>query len=132
MRVDQLAPLQRLRHRVDREVARREVGGDVAVAQRHEVDVPAMLGTDDPPGPERAGQLEGEAARRARDRPRRLPRVALERDVDVVGGPAEQPVAHGAADEPRLAAGKHFAGGFERGPHRYSRGTRAEIPHVTS
>ena len=132
MRVDQLAPLQRLRHRVDREVAGREVGGDVAVAQRHEVDVPVMPGADDPPGPERAGQLEGKAASRARDRLRRLLRVTLERDVDVVGGSAEQLVAHGAADEPRLAAGQHFAGGFERRPHRYSRGTRAEIPQVTS
>ena len=33
----------------------------------------------------------------------------VERDVDVVGGPAEQPVAHGAADEPRLTAGQRLA-----------------------
>ena len=94
--------------------------------------MPAMLGADDPPGPERAGQLEGEAARRARDRPRRLARVLVEGDVDVVGGPFEQLVAHGAAYEPRLTAGQHLPRRFERRPHRYSLGTRAEIPQVTS
>ena len=132
MRVEQLAALQRLGHRVDREVARGEIGVDVAL-QRDEIDVPAVIGADHPPGPERAGQLERHAAGGARDRPRRLARVAVERDVDVVGRAAEQLVAHGAADQPRLAAGQRRAGGLERPTHLVcSRGTRDERPQVIS
>ena len=52
--------------------------------------------------------------RRARDRPRGLARVAVERDVQVVRGAAEQPVAHGAAYEPRLTARERLARGLER------------------
>ena len=40
---------------------------DVVVAQRHEVDVPGVVRPDDPPGAERAAELERRAARRARD-----------------------------------------------------------------
>ena len=130
--IEQIAARQRLGHRVDREVARREVGLDVAVAQRDEVDVPAVAGADHAPGPEGAGELEGRAAGGAGDRLRRFARVALERDVDVVGGAAEQVVAHRAADQPRLAARERVAGGLERPGHRCSLGTRAEIPHVIS
>ena len=134
VRIEQVAAGQRLGHGVDREVAGGEVGDDVALPEGDEVDVPGLAGPDDPPGAELVGQLERRAAGGARDRPRRLARVALERDVDVVGAAAEQPVAHGAADEPGLAAGERRARGVERlGGHGWcSRGTRAEIPHVTS
>ena len=130
VRVEQLAAAQRLGHRVDGEVARREVGADVAVSQGDEVDVPAVAGADDAPGPEGAGELEATPARRARDRPRGLARVALEREVDVVGRPPEQPVADGAADEPRLPARERLARRLERLRSRlpvtwYPRGTRA-------
>ena len=48
-------------------------------------------------------------------------------------GAAEQPVAHGAADEPRLAARERLAGGLERlASPRCSRGTRGEMPQVIS
>ena len=132
VRVEQVAAGQRLGHRVDREVARGEVGVDVAL-QGHEVDVPAVAGADDAPGPERARQLEGGAAGGARDRARRLARVAGQRDVDVVGRPAEQAVAHGAADHPRLAARQGLPCRLQRlRAQRCSRGTRGERPHVTS
>ena len=101
--------------------------------QGHEVDVPAVARPDHAPGPERARELEGGAAAGARDRPRRLARVAGQRDVDVVGRPAEQAVAHGAADEPRLVPRQRLAGDLQRlGAQRCSRGTRGEMPHVTS
>ena len=132
MRVEQLAALQRLGHRVDREVAPREVGSDVALAQRHEVDVPRVSGADHPPGAERAGELERRAAGGARDRPGRGARIPVEGDVDVVGRPLEQAVADRAADQPRRAAGERRARGRERLGHAYSRGTRAEMPHVIS
>ena len=48
VRVDQLAAAERLGHRVDREVALGEVGVDVVVAQRHEVDVPRVLAARPP------------------------------------------------------------------------------------
>ena len=114
VRVEQLAARERLGHRVEREVARREVGFDVAVAQRHEVDVPGVAGADDAPRAERARQLEA-ARRRSRARARaRRRRVVADREVEVGRRAAEQPVAHGAADDPRLAAGEDLARGLER------------------
>ena len=81
----------------------------------HEVDVPAVA----------------RARRRARPRTRRRARTRRRRSARAIvraasrGSPssamstssvgaAEQPVAHGAADEPRLAAGERLAGGLER------------------
>ena len=133
VRVQQLAAGQRLGHRVDGEVARGEVGHDVAVAQDHEVDVPGVTRADDAPGAERAGELERRAAGRTRERARGLPRVVRQREVEVGRGAAEQPVAHRAADDPRVAAGEDSAHVLERHGHRtYSRGTRGPIPHVIS
>jgi hypothetical protein len=134
VRVEQLPARERLGHGVDREVARREVGGDVAFAQRHEVDVPSVTRSHDPPGAERARELERRAARGPGDLPRGPAGVALERDVDVVGRPPEQPVAHGAAHQPRLLPGERRTGSLEWGLRhpRYPRGTRAVIAQVTS
>ena len=114
VRVEQLAARERLGHRVDREVARREVGLDVAVAQRHEVDVPGVAGADDAPRAERPRELERGGAGRARERA--APRVGIvaDREVEVGRRAAEQPVAHGAADDPRLAAGEDLARGLQR------------------
>ena len=132
VRVEQLAAAQRLGHRVDREVARGEVGVDVVVAQGDEVDVPAVARADDAPGPEGAGELEGDAAGGPRDRPRGVARVAREREVDVVRRPPEQPVAHGAADEPGRTTRERLAGDLEGAAHSYPRGTRGEMPQVIS
>ena len=133
VRVEQLTAHQRLGHRVDREVAGGEVGGDVAVAHGHEVDVPGLTRSHDPPRAERAGELERRSPGRPGDLPRRLARIARESHVDVVGRPPEQTVAHSPADQPRLASGQRRPGRLERlRAHVYSRGTREEIPQVTS
>ena len=107
--------------------------------------MPAMAGADDAPGAEGPGELERRAAGGARDGLRRLPRVARQADVDIVGPAVQEPVAHGAADEPGLAPGQYLASRLERLACRSraravvhvahattSRGTRAEIPQVTS
>ena len=114
VRVEQLAALQRLGHRVDREVALGEVGLDVVVAQRDQVDVPGVLGPDDAPGAERAAELERRPAGGLGQLAREPLRVAGDREVDVVGVAPEQLVAHGAADEPRVLAGQHLAREVER------------------
>ncbi len=106
VRVEQLAAAERLGHRVDREVAQGEVGFDVVVAQGDEVDVPCVLGPDDTPRAERAAELERRPAGGLGQLAREALRVARDRQVDVVGVAAEQPVAHGAADQPGLLAGQ--------------------------
>ena len=72
VRVDQLAAAERLGHRVDGEVARGEVGEDVVVAQRHEVDVPRVARAR-PPATRRTRRESWNAgrARRAREPPSR-------------------------------------------------------------
>ena len=125
--VEQLAACERLGHRVDREVAGGEVGGEVVVAQPHEIDVPgtasrralvtaSLAPADDPPGPERARELERRPARRPRDRAGGRARVARDRDVEVAGRAPEQPVPERAADEPGRLAGERRAGGLQRIP----------------
>ncbi len=106
MRIQQLTAADRLGHGVDREVAVREVGVDVVVAQRHEVDVPGVMRPDHPPRAERAAEPERRTSGRARDPLRGPLRVARDREIDVVGGATEQVVAHGPADQPRLVAGQ--------------------------
>jgi hypothetical protein len=112
--VEQLAAVQRLRHRVDGEVARGEVCLDVAVAEDDKVDVPGVVAPDDPPGAERAGELECGGARRARERARGILRLGRQGDVEIRGRAAEQAVADGAADDPRLAAREDPADLVER------------------
>ena len=133
VRVEHLAAGERLGHRVDREVARGEVRGDVVVAQRHEVHVPGAFRADHAPGAERARELEGRAARLLRHRSRGGARVARHGEVEVDGLAPEQPVAHGPADDPGVRAGEDVARGVDRRLHRWcSRGTRPLIAHVTS
>jgi hypothetical protein len=136
--VEQLAAAERLGHRVDREVALREVGVDAALVHAHEVDVPGVPGPHHAPRAERAGELERRPARRPRELSRGGAGVALHRDVDVVGVAAEQPVADRSADDPRRAAregrARRLQGRAQSGtPSRWcTRGTRAEIAHVIS
>ena len=129
----QLAAGQRLGHRVDREVALGEVGVDVVVAQRDEVDVPRVLGRDHPPGAERAAELE----RRARGPPARAcARAAcgspgIARSMSSVSRPSSRsrtapPTSH--AGSPASAAAR----GLERLAHVAARGTRGLRPHVIS
>ena len=133
VRVEHLAAGERLGHGVDGEVARGEVGADVVVAQRDEVDVPGALRADDAPGAERAGELEGGAARLVGHRAGGAPRVAGDGEVEVDGLAAEQAVADGAADDPGVRAGEDLARDLERRLHRWcSRGTRPLIAHVIS
>ena len=138
MRVDDVAAVERLGHRVDRQVARREVALERPPDQRREVDLPGVAGPDDAPAAELVGQLEGGAARGPRQPPRGAARVAVDGDVEVVAGldPIEQPVADGAAHEPRALVAERVA---QRLDHRgeapsrwYARGTRRLMAHVTS
>jgi hypothetical protein len=138
VRIDQLAAGQRLGHRVDGEVARREVGVQVPVAQRQQVHVPGVAGPDGPPAAELVRELERRPAGRLRDPAGRPARVARDGEVDVVGGAAEQAVADRPADEPRGLAGQRRPSRVQRrahagSPSRWcSRGTRREIPQVIS
>ncbi len=99
-RVVRLAARNGHRHRVEREVPRREVGVD-AVDERGEVDRLLRAVRDDPPGAVALRQRERRAAEPVREPPRRLPRVTA-RDVEVEDGLVEEGVAHRAADDPRL------------------------------
>ena len=139
VRVEQLAARERLGHRVDREVARGEVGADVAVAQRDEVDVPGVVGR----------------RRRARRRTRpeswnAAPPVARARCARAAsrGSPAtarssrrSRGRAGGRAPRRRRArprapantARASSSGAHAGAPSRWcSRGTRGPIPHVIS
>ena len=111
VRVDEVAAGERLGHRVDGEVARREVGGERAALQRGDVDLPRLAGADHAPAAERVGQRERRPARRARDAPRGPARIVLDDEVDVVvgAGAAEQAVAHRAADDPRALVAERLA-----------------------
>ena len=118
-RVDSLAACHRQRNRVDGEVAAREVGFDRPV-HRREVDRPATVEHD---APRRVllGERERESSRTLRVRARSRCRIAAD-DVHVLDAPAEQLVAHRAADEPRLLTGEHLAHEFI---HRTPSGARA-------
>ena len=95
----------------------------------------AWLGRDHAPGAERAARAANAApADRARE-PRARPRgVAGDRDVEVVGLAAEQPVAHRAADQPRRARPRSASRAASSAlAHRVVAAARAaEIPQVTS
>ena len=138
VRVHDLAAAERLGHRVDGEVARGQIGPQVAVAQREQVDVPGVARADRAPAAELVRELERGPAGGLRDPPRRAARVALEGEVDVVGVAPEQAVADGAADEPRRLPRERGARHLQRrahagSPSRWcSRGTRRVIPHVIS
>ena len=139
VRVDALAALQRLRHRVDREVAQREVGFERAAAQRAEVRLPRAVAGHHAPGAELVGELERRAAHGAREAARGGGDVAVDDEVEIGRRTLEQAIADRAADEPRLAAGERLArrrDGVAQGsasPSRwYTRGTRGSSPQVIS
>ena len=135
VRVEQLPAGERLGHGVDREVARGEVGADVAVRSGDEVDVPGVA-----PGRPRATRRTRPTAGRRRRRSRRATaraarlRVLRHGEVEVDRVAAEQPVAHRAADDPRLPPGERRRGRRRAAPFTgaCSRGTRALIAHVIS
>jgi hypothetical protein len=134
VRVEQLAARQRLGHRVDREVARGEVGGEVAVAQRTRSTCQAWPRADDAPGPERAGERERVRAPRGATRRRRRAASPATRGRGRVVA-AEQPVAHRAADDPRPAGPQAPLATRSTRLARcaWCRAARAaEIPQVTS
>ena len=107
VRVDQLAAGERPGHRVDREVAQREVGLDAPAAHRREVRLPAAVRRDHAPGAE----LAPTAGTRARRPPCAMPRasgsgspaVAKSTSSTSSARPALQQVAHRAADQPGSA-----------------------------
>jgi hypothetical protein len=127
-RVHDSPPAERLGHRVDGEVARGEVGAQVAVAQRDEVDLPAAIRAGDAPGAEGLRERERARPRRARQRPGDGPGVARHGHVEILGRAAQQAVADRAADEPRGLAREHGPERVDGRRHERTctRGTRAE------
>ena len=107
--VDELAAGQRLGHRVDREVARGEVGLQRAALQRRDVDLPAAVAGDHAPGAELVGELERGAAGAAAQAARGAAHVAVDDDVEVGRRAAQQAIAQRAAHEPRALAGQRLA-----------------------
>ena len=133
--VDELAAGQRLGHRVDREVARAEVGLQGAALQRRDVDLPAAVARDHAPGAELVGELERGAAGAAAQAARGAAHVAVDDDVEVGRRAPQQAIAQRAAHEPRALAGQRLAQRLDHSatPSRWcSRGTRAVSAHVTS
>ena len=101
--IDELAAIPRTRHRVDREVALRQVGLDGLALERGEVvDAPALL-IHHPPRAEGLRQPEHRRAQLCRQLARCLLGVSLHGDVDVRDLAAEQLVAERAADYPGAA-----------------------------
>ena len=103
------------------------------------VEVPRVVAGLDPPGPELLRELERRRAGRLGDRPGiGLVAPRLDRQIDVDHLPAQQGVAHGAADDPAAVQDieRHGQprGLAERVPHpahgppSYSRSTRGSSP----
>ena len=130
--VDELAAGQRLGHRVDRQVARAEVGLERAALQRGDVDLPAAVAGDHAPGAELVGELERGAAGAAAEAARGAAHVAVDDDVEVGRRAPQQAVAQRAADEPCALArpAPRAASRSQRHPvavvlARHARGQRA-------
>ena len=113
VRVDELAARQRLGHRVDREVARAEVGLQRAALQRGDVDLPAAVAGDHAPGAELVGELERGAAGAPAQAARGTAHVAVDDDVEVGRRAPQQAIAQRAAHEPRALAGQRLAQGLD-------------------
>src|SRR5262249_34597080 len=92
-RVDVVAAAERLRDRIDRQVALAEVRLDRVTAEREQVDLPAAVLGDHAPGPE--AFRHGKTMRRypPRERARSLSRIAVDDHVEVGSGTAEQAVS---------------------------------------
>ena len=112
-----------------------------------DVDLPGPVAVDDAPGRELGRELEGVPPARRGDRLRRRLGAAGDREVEVGHLAAEGRVADGAPDDPGVDPGSPGPRGRARPPapprvaprahgmpraHALSRGTRAEIPQVTS
>ena len=139
--------IQRARHRVDREVPQLEIGLDRVAAQGRDVRLPRAIPCDHAPSPEPLGEREHVRPGRV-GQPVRIGAGLLTDDyVHVrVDRPAEKRVPYGAADQPGRPAGERGArdshdgralegrDGVRQGPAPgpVMRGTRGEIPHVTS
>ena len=126
-RIDVIASAKRLGDCVDGEVALSQILLDGLPGERQQVQLPAAVPRDYPPGPEALRQLERVGVGGARELAGELSRIDGHRDVIVAGGPAEQPVAHGAANEPpavgqlgQLAERRAHAGSAHEGsPSRW-------------
>jgi hypothetical protein len=141
VRVDRLAAGKWNRNGADREVAFGEIGFDALAAKGGRVDLPGPLASDDAPGAELGRELEGMLAEAGGDRLGRRPRVAGDGEVEVGDLAPEGGVANGAADDPGVPPVREGApGGADQRrrieplgqPPAARRGTRAEIPQVTS
>ena len=137
--IDRLAAGQWHGDGADREVARGQVGVDPGPPQGRYVDLAAAAVGRDPPGPELGRELEGVLAELARDRAGERLGVAGDRQVEVVHLLPEGGVADGAADDPGAlgVAQRPPCRGDQRRvaeavDHAGRRGTRAEMPQVTS
>ena len=107
VRIVRLAGAHRHGDRVEREVARREVGVD-PLADRREVDRLGDAVRDDPPGSVPLGERKDRPAEAACEAIRRVTRLRA-RDVEVENGPQEELVSHGPADDPRVLVPEDLA-----------------------
>jgi hypothetical protein len=133
---------QRHRDRVDGEVAQRQIRTEVRAAKPGDVDVPGAIARQRAPGPELRRELERRATAGIGDCPRGGALVGAHGDVDVDHVATEDGVADRPAHDPGIVAlGERLAGrangrSLGQGVHErhrtYSRGTRDEIPQVTS
>ncbi len=139
--IDRLAAGERQGHGSDREITCGQVRFDPLAAQRRRVDLPASTRSDDAPGAELDRELEGVLAELARDRLGRRARVAGHREVEVgdvlsQGGVADRspdnPDAIVVAQGPPRGRNEGRSGETLSQAHAGCRGTRAEIPQVTS
>ena len=101
-RIDEITSAKRLGDRVDGEVALAQIGLDRVSGERQHVDLPGAIAGGHPPRAEALRQLERVRVRRAREPAGERLGVARHGNVEVLGRPAEQPVAHGATDQPAV------------------------------
>ncbi len=142
MRIERLTARERNGNGTDGEIALAEVRFDRLAAQGGDVDLPALVGRYRSPGVELGRELKGVPAALAGDRLGQRGRVAADGEIEVDDLAPERRVANRPADDPgplplarRPARQADQAGGTEPlrdRAHTVSRGTRAEIPQLTS
>jgi hypothetical protein len=130
---------ERLRDRVDGQVAPPEVLLERRLAEPQHVELPAVVARDHPPGSEGLRERERVAAGPAARGPRHRLGIAGDDHVEVGGRALQQPVADRAADQPRRRPEgrdrmQRIAGHPRTGvPSRCQRRvTRSLMPHRTS
>jgi hypothetical protein len=116
-RVDQLAAVHRLRHRVDRQVPGGQVGFDRVAGQGQEVQLPGAIPSHHSPAAEALGELEPVRPEPPPELARQHARISVHRRIQVGGVPAQQPVPDRTAHQPRPAGGQLRQLGQHRG-HR--------------